>query len=219
MKKNELSEISYTENSKSYLSKLADAQIPIKNDSFKKKVRNFRKKWKIPIHGFRIKRLTQKWLEKPKEELLKRAESFKITEEEIIYSSGKRDYSLEREITSVKNFRGNRAIRRFPHEAFWLALKYFMTENSIDEALIPTLYHYILYNTVRGAPLPIKIVEVSELISRKSDGAVINRQVCLKFGPNVRQKDVNAIFSSQVLPIQKTLPGYQNQKMRTRNSL
>lgn len=197
-----------------YLSKIAKVQILTRDKKFKKKIRDFRRNWEIPIRGFRNKKKLDKWLRNPPQKLSNKPKGVKITEEEIIYLDGKKYSSLIKEIKKAKNFKIERAFGNFPVQTFYVALKKFMTENNIDEVLGNVFRHYVYYDTLRGTQFPKPAVEVSELVFTGSHNEIISRQVCLKFGPNTRKEDIDVVFNSGILPIQKTLPGYLKCKPR-----
>lgn len=188
------------------------------NIEIEKKIRNFRKEWKIPLHGFKTIKKARKYFENPQEELLGLHKNIKFEEEEIIYKDGEKSFSLTRKIKSVKNIRIARQVGQFPIGSFLASLKQFIVENKIEETQMNQIYSYVLYGNYKHSKPIGKSVEISEIITRTDSGYVIDNQVCLKFGPNIFKKDIDSIFTSRILPIQKNLPGYSKKKTRKKRA-
>lgn len=216
MKKTKLRARPYNEDLREYLSKIVKVQIPIKDDSFKKKIRALRRKWKIPIRGFRNKKLCRKWLENPPREILKRPKIVEQIEREINYYQKKPIIVRESSPKVIKGLKIERKIGKFPLGSFLTDVAGFMLENKIDSSLKKPFLHFLYYNNLIKAPIPERIAEVSERITLTKSRKKVEHLISLTFGPNARQKDILAIWNEQVSPLQKNLPDILTKKIRNR---
>ena len=218
MKKAKRASRLYEEDLKEYLTKIIRIQIPIKDESFKKKIRTFRRRWKIPIRGFKNKKLCEKWLKNPSRDILKRPKTVKQIEREIVYWRGKKTIVKQYVPKIVKGLRVERKIDKFPFGSFLTDVSCFMIENKIDGSLKMPFLYFLYYNKLTKAPFPERIVEVSEKItftkSHKKAGHLIN----LTFGPNARQKDILTVWSKHVVPLQRKIPDLLTKKTRNRKA-
>jgi len=218
MKRKKQQSKSYSQDLKKYLLKLAKVQIPIKDEDFQKKIRKLRRRWKIPIRGFKNKKLCKKWLENSPREILKRPKTVEQIEGEIIHFPKKEKIVKEWIPEIIEGLVPERKISKFPLDSFLTDVDRFMIENKIDAVLKMPFLHFLYYNKLNNAPFPNKIAEVSERLIFTKSRKKIGHLISITFGSNARQKDILAIWKEQVAPLQKKIPGFLVKKLRERTS-
>lgn len=209
----------YSEDLKEYLRKIGEKQIPTKNKEFHKKVLQFRRKWKMPLGGFKNKIATNNWFKDPPREILKYPKIVEQTEREILHlgTAGKIVKELNPQI--IEGLRPKKDIGSFPFGSFFTDLEVFMTENNIDHALTEILLNLLYYDNTKKVPYPKTIIGASERVIYTKSRKKVSHLVNVSFGPNTRQRDVLRVWDKYIAPLQKKLPGYQLQKTRIKNAL
>lgn len=202
----------YAEDLTEYLAKIAKIQIPKNDSAFLKKVEDFREKWGIPKEGFENKTNNYYWFEKPPKKILKRPRYVEQKEKEIIYSLGKEKIIKECVPEITKGIRVLKQFANFPFGSFFTDVDLFMRKNKIDDVLKQPFLGYLYYNKMNSVFFPKQIAEVSERMAVTKSRKIVDRAICLTFGPNTRQKDIRAIWKEQIEPLQEKLPDYCNKR-------
>lgn len=209
---------SYSEDLKEYLLKIAEKQIPVKNKDFHKKILQFRRKWKIPLLGFKNKIATYEWFKSPPLEILKYPRTVEQTERENLHLGTAGTIIKELNPQIIEGIKPKRDISNFPFGSFFTDLEVFMTENKIDHALTEILLNLLYYDNTKKVLYPKIIIGVSERIIYTKSRKKVSHLVNVSFGPNTRQKDILSVWDKYIAPLQKKLPGYQLQKTRGKSS-
>lgn len=179
-----------------------------------KGIKEFRELWDIPVDGFETIRDAKEWVREQKKNSNHRTFRASLNEEELKYTAD--GFLLGNPISSKKEElweRKTEAKGGF-YAKFEVAVRKLMRQIRLDPWWFHPFVNHILLNEKDMRSLNSAGIQVSERVFCDNKNKEIERWICLTFGPNIRLKDIQQIWTPQVKKLQEKLPGYCHEDVR-----